>query len=151
MMSEQAVKVFDAENMVVGRLGAKVAKATLLGNRVVIVNAEKAIITGKRRTLIEAWKEKFNIRTSYSPRRGPFHHRRPDKMVRRMIRGMLPWPTPRGKEAYKRIHVYMGIPEEFSEQEKIILDGARYTSLTRKFITVADLCHELGWRNPEVA
>lgn len=149
-MSTESVKVYDAEAMVVGRLAAKAAKAALLGENVAIVNAEKAIITGDRRTVIEAWKEKFNIRTSYKPSRGPFHHRRPDKMVRRMLRGMLPWPTPRGKAALKRIKVYIGVPAQYAESEKIVLEGARYRSLKQKFITVADLSHELGWRSPEV-
>ncbi len=150
-MSEQTIKIYDAENMVVGRLSAKAAKAALLGNKVVIVNAEKAIITGKRRTVIKAWQQKFKIRTSYKPWRGPFHHRRPDKMVRRIIRGMLPYPKPRGREAYKRIRVYLGVPEEYADKEKIVLEGSRYRSLTMKYITVADLCQELGWRGPEVA
>jgi len=149
-MSTESVKIYDAENMVVGRLGSKAAKAAILGEQVVVVNAEKAIITGDRRTVIDAWKEKFNIRTSYNPSRGPFHERRPDKMVRRMFRGMLPWPTPKGKAAYKRIKVYIGVPEQYADSEKIVLEGARYTSLKRKFITVADLSHELGWRSPEV-
>ncbi len=149
-MSEETVKIYDAENMVVGRLGTKVAKAAILGARVIIVNAEKAIITGDRRTLIEEWKGKRNIRTSYQPLKGPFHERRPDKMVRKMIRGMTSYPKPRGKEAYKRIHVFLGVPDEYAEQEKIVLEKARYRSLTRKFITMADLSHELGWRNPEV-
>ncbi len=149
-MSTDNIKIYDAENMVVGRLGAKAAKAALLGDNIVIVNIEKAIITGKRRTVIEKFKEKFNVRTSYNPTRGPFHQRRPDKMVRRMIRGMLPWPTPRGKEALKRIKVYIGVPEKYADSEKIVLEGAKYTSMKQKFITVADLSHELGWRNPEV-
>ncbi len=149
-MSTENVKIYDAENMIVGRLGTKAAKAALLGDNVVIVNIEKAIITGKRRTVIESFKEKFNIRTSYNPKRGPFHERRPDKMVRKMIRGMLPWPTPRGKAAFKRIKVYIGVPEKFIDSEKIVLEGAKYTSLKQKYITVADLSHELGWRNPEV-
>ncbi len=149
-MSTENIKIYDAENMVVGRLGAKAAKAALLGDNIVIVNIEKAIITGRRRTVIEKFKEKFNVRTSYNPTRGPFHHRRPDKMVRRMIRGMLPWPTPRGKAAYKRIKVYIGVPEKYIDSEKIVLEGAKYTSLKQKFITVADLSHELGWRSPEV-
>ncbi|MFQ5832784.1 MAG: 50S ribosomal protein L13 [Candidatus Thorarchaeota archaeon] len=149
-MSEKEVIIYDAEDMVIGRLASKVAKAVLLGDTVAIVNAEKAIITGDRRTVIEAYKEKFNIRTSYNPRKGPFHHRRPDKMVRRMIRGMLPWPTPRGKEAYKRVKVYIGVPESLMDSEKIVLEGSRYKSLTRKHITVEDLSNELGWRNPEV-
>ncbi len=150
-MIEQTIKIFDAEEMVVGRLGAKAAKAALLGDMVVIVNAEKAIITGKRRTVIKEWQQKFKIRTSYKPWRGPFHHRRPDKMVRRIIRGMLPYPKPRGKDAYKRIRVYLGVPEEYADKEKIVLEGSRYRSLTMKFITVADLCQELGWRGTEVA
>ena len=149
-MSTETVKIYDAENMVVGRLGSKAAKAAILGEQVVIVNVEKAIITGDRRTVIEAWKDKFNIRTSYKPSRGPFHERRPDKMVRKMFRGMLPWPTPKGKAAYKRIKVYIGVPEQYADSEKIVLEGARYKSLKQKFITVADLSHELGWRSPEV-
>ncbi|MHA2601091.1 MAG: 50S ribosomal protein L13 [Candidatus Thorarchaeota archaeon SMTZ1-83] len=148
-MSEQEVKVYDAEDMVVGRLASKVAKAVLLGETAAIVNAEKAIVTGDRRTVIEAYKEKFNIRTSYNPRKGPFHHRRPDKMVRRIVRGMLPWPTPRGKAAYKRVKVFMGVPDDLADSEKIVLEGSRYKSLTRKHIRIEDLCHELGWRNPE--
>ncbi|MHA2378616.1 MAG: 50S ribosomal protein L13 [Candidatus Thorarchaeota archaeon] len=148
-MGEQEVKVYDAEDMVVGRLASKVAKAALLGKTVAIVNAEKAIITGDRRTVIEAYKEKFNIRTSYNPKKGPFHHRRPDKMVRRIVRGMLPWPTPRGKAAYKRVKVFIGVPEGLADSERIVLEGSRYRSLTRKHIRIHDLSHELGWRNPE--
>lgn len=149
-MSTDTVKVYDAEQMVVGRLGTKVAKAALLGENVVIVNAEKAIITGDPRMLINAWKEKLNIRTSYNPRRGPFHTRRPDKMVRRMLRGMLPWPTPRGKAALKRIKVYIGVPEKYADAEKIVLEKSRYRSMTQKHMLVKDLSHELGWRSPEV-
>lgn len=149
-MSEQTIRIFDAENIVVGRLGAKAAKAALLGDKVVIVNVEKAVITGERRTVIEAWKEKRNIRTAYNPRKGPFHQRRPDRMVRKMIRGMLPWPRPRGRDALKRIHVFIGVPEEYADKEKIVLEDSKYRSLTRKYITVGDLSHELGWRNPEV-
>ncbi len=148
-MSTENVKIYDAENMVVGRLAAKAAKAAILGDNIVIVNVEKAIITGNRRTVIEAFKTKFDIRTSYNPSRGPFHERRPDKMVRKMLRGMLPWPTPRGKAAYKRIKVYIGIPEQYIEAEKIVLEGAKYRSMKQKFITVGDLSQELGWRNPE--
>ncbi len=150
-MSEETIKIFDAEQMVVGRLGAKVAKAALLGDKVVIVNVEKAIITGDRRTVIDAWKETFKIKTSYNPRKGPFHQRRPDKMVRKIIRGMLPYPKPRGREALKRIHVHIGVPEEYVDKEKIVLEGSKYRSLRQKYITVGDLSHELGWRNPEVA
>lgn len=149
-MNEGTIKVYDAESMVIGRLAAKVAKAALLGQNVAIVNSEKAIITGSRRMIIDSFKEKYKIRTSYNPRKGPFWYRRPDMMVRRMIRGMLPWPTPRGKAAFKRIRVYIGVPEHFIDTEKIVLEESRYKSLSQKHITISDLSHELGWRSPEV-
>jgi large subunit ribosomal protein L13 len=149
-MSTDTFKVYDAEQMVVGRLGTKVAKAALLGENIVIINVEKAIITGDPHTLISAWKEKFKIRTSYKHERGPFHDRRPDKMVRRMIRGMLPWPTPRGKAAFKRIKVFIGTPERYADAEKIVLEKSRYRSMTQKHIVEQELSRELGWRYPEV-
>ncbi len=150
-MSTDNVKVYDAEKMVIGRLGTRVAKDALMGNDVVIINAEKAIITGGRRFLISAFKEKRDIRTATNHNLGPFHERRPDMMVRRMIRGMLPWPTPRAKAAYKRVKVYMGVPEKYRDAERIVLEKSRYVSMKRKYIQVSDLSHELGWRNPEVA
>ena len=149
-MSTDTIKVYDAEQMVIGRLGAKVAKAALLGENIIIVNVEKAIITGDPQAVIAAWKEKFKIRTSYKHERGPFHDRRPDKMVRKMIRGMLPWPTPRGKAAYKRIKVFIGTPEKYADAEKIVLEKSRYRSMTQKHIMVQELSHQLGWTLPEV-
>jgi large subunit ribosomal protein L13 len=150
-MSESIAKIYDAENMVVGRMASKVAKAALLGDNIIIVNAEKAIITGDRRSVIDAFKKKHSIRTSYNPRKGPIHQRRPDKLLRKMIRGMLPYPTPRGKAAYKRIKVYIGIPEQYLSVEKIVLEDSAYKSLKRKYITIEELSHELGWKSPEVS
>jgi large subunit ribosomal protein L13 len=149
-MSEQRLNVFDAENIIAGRLGATAAKAALKGERVVIVNIEKAIITGDRKTVINAYKVRRKIRTSTKPEKGPLHQKRPDKMFRRMVRGMLPWPTSRARDAYRRIHVFMGIPKEYAESEKIVLEKSRYNSPRRKCVTIGDLSHELGWRSLEV-
>jgi large subunit ribosomal protein L13 len=149
-MSGLTTKIFDAENMVAGRLASKVAKTILLGDTAIIVNAEKAIITGDRYSVITAFKKKHNIRTSYNPRKGPNHQRRPDKLLRKIIRGMLPWPTPRGKAAFKRVRVYIGVPEQYADAEKIVLENSAYKSLKRKYITIEELSHELGWRSPEV-
>jgi large subunit ribosomal protein L13 len=149
-MSEQAVKVFDANGMIAGRLGATVAKAALKGERVVIVNVEKAVITGDRKSVINAYKVRRKIKTSTKPEKGPLHQKRPDKMFRRMIRGMLPWPTSRAMDAYRRIHVFLGVPTEYAEAEKIVLEKSRYKSPRRKYVTIGDLSHELGWRSLEV-
>lgn len=149
-MSEQRLKVFDAENMIAGRLGAIVAKAALKGERVVVVNVEKAVITGDRKTVINAYKQRRKIKTSTKPEKGPLHQKRPDKMFRRMVRGMLPWPTSRAMDAYRRIKVFIGIPKEYAENEKIVVEKSRYNSPRRKHVTIGDLSHELGWRALEV-
>ncbi len=150
-MSEQTVTVFDADGIIAGRLGARVAKAALMGNHIVVVNIEKAIITGDRKTVINAYKAKREIRNSANPTKGPFHEKRPDKMFRRMVRGMLPWSTPRARAAYKRVHVFIGVPEEFTGKEKTVLEDLRYRSPRRKHVTMGDLSHELGWTGLEVA
>ncbi|RLF79623.1 50S ribosomal protein L13, partial [Thermococci archaeon] len=41
----------DAKNHVLGRLSSHVAKLLLEGWRVIIVNAEKTVITGKKRSV----------------------------------------------------------------------------------------------------
>lgn len=150
-MSEQSITVFDADGMIAGRLAAKMAKAALMGNHVVVVNVEKAIITGDRRTVIDAYKTKREIRNSANPTKGPFHEKRPDRMFRRMVRGMLPWSTPRARAAYKRVRVFIGVPGEFAGNEKTVLEDSRYRSPRRKHVTMGDLSHELGWTGLEVA
>lgn len=149
-MGEQKAKVFDAENMIAGRLGATVAKAALKGDRIVVVNIEKAVITGDRKTVIDAYKLRRKIKTSTKPEKGPLHQKRPDKMFRRMVRGMLPWSTSRAMDAYKRIQVFMGVPKEYAETEKIVLEKLRYSSPRRKCVTIGDLSEELGWTSLEV-
>ena len=81
------------------------------------------------------------------PRMGPFHYRRPDSLVRKSVRGMLPFKQPKGKQAYKRLKVYMGIPNEFKDQELETMTNARAAKLTCPYLTVNEFAHEIGW-NP---
>src|SRR4030042_3500372 len=99
--------VIDASNLILGRMANFAAKQALLGNEVKIINCEKAVISGKRENVFD---EFLNRRERGTPRKGPFIHRMPDKIVRRTIRGMLPWKKSRGKEAYRRVMCYYGIP-----------------------------------------
>jgi len=100
----EEVKVIDAEGLVAGRLASIIAKRLLLGERIVVVHAEKAIITGKRERVLEWYgKRVTEWRTYYNPeKRGPKIPRRPDKVFKRMVRGMLPRKKPRGRAALKR-------------------------------------------------
>ncbi len=139
--------IVNAEGQILGRLAAFAAKQALLGEEIIIVNAEKAIVSGKKDSVYREEMEKFSIRNLGNPRMGPFHQKRPDKFVRRSIRGMLPWKKPRGREAFRRIQVYIGIPKE--EIKKIhgieiektgIQDLHEIKKSVENFVTVGDIC-----------
>jgi len=137
----------DATDAILGRLGSKIAKLLLLGERVVIINAEKAVITGDPYWIIEKYSEKFDIHTRTNPRRGPFHYRRPDLFVKRTIRGMLPYKQPRGRKAYKRLRVYVGVPPEFRKLKPIRFEETLITNRKKsKWIYIGDLLKRLGWK-----
>ncbi len=126
----------DGKNAILGRLASRIAKQLLNGEDVSIVNAEKVIITGNPKSV----KEKYLSRRSRgSAHHGPFFPTRPDLIVRRAVRGMLPYKTNRGRNAFKRLRVYIGNPEG-SEVQKM------EASIKSNFITVGEVAEALGWR-----
>jgi large subunit ribosomal protein L13 len=136
--------IIDATNLIVGRMAAKAAKLALLGERVDIVNCEKAIITGSRRNVIEKYKRKRDL--GHSPFKGPYIIRSPDRIVKRIIRGMLPYKKERGERAFKRIKCHVGVPDEF-ENEKMIatIKEANVSKLPNlKYITIEEVSKEMG-------
>lgn len=138
--------VINAEGLVAGRLASAVAKRLLRGERIVIVNAEKAIIIGKRKEVIGRFKRRLTWRTYYNPeKRGPKLPKRPDLLLKRMIRGMLPWKKPRGRKAYKRLRVYIGIPPEYRKAKYEDVPEARKEFIKLETITLEELAQEIGW------
>src|SRR5687767_15767749 len=90
-----------------------VSKLLLQGNKVAIVNAEKAMLSGNsRHQTIELYKEHLEINSVTNPIHGPFHPRRPDTMLSKMVRGMVPKRKSSGITAFRRLRVYIGVPEE---------------------------------------
>ena len=133
------VKVVDAENAVVGRLASKIAKLVLLGEKVIVVNAEKAVVTGEPNKIIKKYVNKFDVGT---PQHGPKWPKRPDTILRRIIRGMLP-KNSRGKDALAHVEVYIGIPEEYSKNiEKI--NSIEKDQMEIKYITLEKLSRRIG-------
>jgi large subunit ribosomal protein L13 len=141
--------VIDAEGAILGRLSTNVAKRLLQGETVDVINVEKIVISGKPESIIARYKERLGIRSKYNPLRGPFHYRRPDRFVRRTIRGMLPFKKPRGKDAYHRLKCHISVPEEFAKATKIKVPEADSSKLTVKRLSVGDLCKQLGWNYDE--
>ncbi len=149
--------LLDATNKILGRFCSQIAKLALLGHNIVIINAKDAIISGTKDNIHENFLKKLNISTATNPRRGPFWPRRPDTFMRNVIKKMLPRKKYRGKEAYKRIHVYIGdIPERFQKRyQKLIpleINNAdkKRLSYYNKFITLENLCSRLGWNKTDI-
>jgi large subunit ribosomal protein L13 len=141
-ITSNTVIIVNAEGLILGRMASKVAKSLLNGNKVIIVNAEKAIISGKKKSKVAEAKEFLEVG---SPKRGPFHYRRPDRILRKTVRGMLPIRQPKGKSAYKRLRVFLGIPKEFEENQMITLKEAKASKLTGPYLTLGELAKEIGW------
>ncbi|MFQ6075087.1 MAG: 50S ribosomal protein L13 [Candidatus Bathyarchaeia archaeon] len=144
--SQRRVAVIDASGLILGRLASHVAKRVLNGEEVAVVNAERAVITGRKGSIVESFKTRLGIRTLGTQKKAPQHPRRPDTYVRRVVRGMLPWKKPRGKRAYRRLKVYIGVPQELSESEFQTLPDAKKDS--HPSMTVGEFLQVFGWENP---
>lgn len=141
LASENAV-IIDAKGLILGRMASIIAKRLLQGETIIIVNAEKAAISGKRLSRVEEAKTFLKVG---HPRKGPYHHRRPDMIVRRTIRGMLPRKKPKGQQAYKRLKVHLGTPPELKNKEAQTMFEASAERLRCPYITVGELAKEIGW------
>jgi large subunit ribosomal protein L13 len=110
--------VIDATNLILGRLAANVAKRALLGEEIVLVNCEKAVISGRPEVVLAKFKQR-EARTQ--PYKGPFAKRMPDRIVKWAIRGMLPhgrWSEgSRGRQALSRVKCFIGVPEKYAGQK----------------------------------
>jgi len=141
---DERTSIIDADSLILGRMASVVAKRLLNGEKIIIVNAEKAVISGKRLSLIREAKDFLQVG---HPGKGPYHPRRPDQIVKRTIRGMLPRKKPRGQQAYKRLRVFIGIPDELKDAERETIPEANAEKLRCPYIRVADLARAVGW-NP---
>lgn len=142
--AKHTVTLVNADGQIVGRMCSKIAKLLLNGEEVIILNAEKAVFSGKKKSKIA---EAHLFLEVGAPERGPFHYRRPDRFLRKTVRGMVPFKQPKGKSAYKRLKVFMGVPAEFKDQKMISFDDAQSTNLKGPHFTLAELATEIGWRN----
>jgi len=131
--------IIDATGLTLGRLSTNIAKRLLEGEEIAIINSEKAMISGKKSSIKERYKQKREVGTY---RKGPFYPRLPDQIVKRTIRGMLPYQKPHGRTAFKRLRCYAGIPDEFKGKEAKKIAEAEKKPVD--FMTVEELSRFLG-------
>jgi large subunit ribosomal protein L13 len=135
------MKVYNADNQILGRLSTCVAKDLLKGEQVHIVNCEKARISGNP----EVTKNKYLHRRQRGDRdHGPFFPRTPHGIVRRTVKGMLPFKIRKGQKALRKLKVHTGIPKELSKQKFIQPENSNADRLTVKSISIEELSLWLG-------
>ena len=125
--------VVDAEGQTLGRLASKVAailrgknKPTFTphvdcGDYVIVINAEKVAVTGKKR------QEKIYKRHTGYPgglRELTFEQlleKHPEEVVKHAIKGMMPTGK-LGRQMYKKLKVYAGPEHKHEAQKPEVLD-----------------------------
>ena len=151
-MAEATTFVYNAEDKVLGRLASVVAKQLISAKkagedtRVIIVNAEKAIVTGKRSTILSDYRAKYELN---HPRKGPFFPRMPDQILKRTVRGMLPYQkNSSGRNALRSLRVEIGTPSDLSGD---LPDGCEWGDSTKidrplpeRFVRLGEISKELG-------
>ena len=138
--------VVDATNCIAGRMCSHVSKLLLNGNKVAIVNAEKAMLSGNRYKTIELYKEHLEINSVTNPIHGPFHPRRPDTILSKMVRGMVPKRKTSGVEAHQRLRVYIGIPEEMKSAKLESFADSKIRKPESYYITIGEVAKQIGWK-----
>jgi len=140
------VTVVNADRLILGRMATTVAKRLLKGEEIAVVNAEKAVISGRKGNKVTEAKEFLGVG---GVNRGPYHYRRPDMVVRKTIKGMLPFKKPKGKDAYRRLKVFIGVPEDLKTVKMETVADADSKKLKCSYFSVGQFSKEIGWNQGE--
>ncbi len=132
--------VIDGNGMVFGRLATHVAKRLLNGDEVALINAEGIVLSGRPTAIIEKFKARRGARNKATPEHSPNWPRLPHFLVKRMLRGMLPRNSARGKNALKRLMVFTGNPKKFGDTLKV--EGIEFGG-NKPHITIGELCKRI--------
>jgi large subunit ribosomal protein L13 len=138
--------VIDCDSQILGRLASHAAKLLMSGASVTLVNAEKAAISGHASNIVANYKQKLEFVDKANPEHSPYWSRRPDLLVKRVVRGMLPWKKARGREAFRRLRVYIGVPAEAGKETPTKVQLKNKSQTYEGTITVAELSEKLGYR-----
>ncbi len=142
MMSDNSLdetKIINAENSILGRLASIIAKRLLNGEKIIVLNADKALISGKKDFIAAKYLRRWRIKTKSNPLKGPFYPRKTDQILKRTVRGMLPYYKSRGKEAYHRLIVYNNFPDQFREKEIEIIPETQRINPKATYLSLDEL------------
>lgn len=124
--------VVDAEGCTLGRLASEVAKVLRgknkpeftphvdTGDYVVIVNAEKVKVTGKKLQQKIYYNHSEYVGGMRETTLAEMMEKKPEKVVKLAVKGMLP-KGPLGRAMLKKLHVYAGPEHEQQAQKPEVL------------------------------
>ena len=134
--------IIDANGLILGRLASSVATRLLAGEKIDIINAEMAVVSGKSATIFKEYRDMIEIG---SAEYGPYFPRRPERILKRTVRGMLPYKRQSGRKAMANLKVHVGVPAEFVGMETETIEGASMNRLSsRKYVRLGDVSRKLG-------
>lgn len=140
---EENFTVIDGKDLILGRLGSNIAKRVLMGESIKIVNCKDIVILGKKKFLVERYKNKLANKVV---KQGPYYSRSSADLVKRAFRNMLPYKNQRGIEAFKRIKCYNSTPSILASAEKSTVDVAKIDENTVFYYTrVEEISKALGY------
>ena len=124
--------VVDAEGMTLGRLASEVAKVLRgknkpiftphidTGDYVIVVNAEKVKVTGKKLDQKVYYNHSDYVGGMKEATLAEMLAKKPEKVIELAVQGMLP-KGPLGRSMIKKLHVYAGPDHEQAAQKPEVL------------------------------
>lgn len=140
------MKIYDAKGAIVGRMAAKVAKDLLSGEEVQVLNAAEMLYSGNPVYHKQRLRTKRGLIDKRNPENAEKFPRIPYMLFKKVVSGMLPKKSQRGRDALKRLKAHNGVPEGFDVSKAEVFKPALKLGLMKK-ITLEKLCVEFGYKN----
>jgi large subunit ribosomal protein L13 len=152
MAQQKKLLVVDGSGHILGRLASIIAKKLLEDENleVVVLNVEKIVVSGKPSEVVKMYKQTIlPVKSHHKHKWRPKRPRSPIRLFKKTVWGMLPKHNKRGKNAYRRLKAYIGVPDEFKNKETVRFKEADASRLGRDYVQLARIAKELGWRGVE--
>jgi large subunit ribosomal protein L13 len=131
-------------------MATRIAKLLMEGWEVKVINAEKAVLSGDPRMVVRGYQILLDVKVHTNPYRNKIKRpRTPIGIIKDAVKGMLPKHNARGREALRRLKVYIGEPEDVPKEEAIRFPDADAVRLSGKYITVGEVARRMGWKGGE--
>ena len=135
--------ILNAEGLVAGRIASRIAKKIINKEMVTIINAEKAVVVGTKKSIMPKYEQRVKASVKSNPLYGPKYDRIPSKMLRRMIKGMLPTRKKTAESIIKRVIIYNSVPKNISLEKAETIEESKCNE-KHDFMSLKEIAQALG-------